>query len=97
METMAQSLVLAFDTKTGKFSVDGGVSVYFKGFTTEEKFNEVAARQKEKDRADPPPPAPGDRDGYFVCKLATGAARKTWHVCSTVPPYTCTNLGSTCA
>ncbi len=42
MEPMAESLVLAFDTKTGKVSVNGGVLVYFKGFTTEEKSNEIA-------------------------------------------------------
>lgn len=91
-----EKLVLEFDTNTGKCSINGGVPVYFKGFATEQEFNKIVEQQKVKDRADPPPDEPTDRDGYLVCKFAPGASIKTWHTCSTVPPYNCTNSGSQC-
>jgi hypothetical protein len=96
MEPMAERLVLEFDTKTGKMSVNGGVLVYFRGFTTEEKYREIEEEQRERDKRQPPPSEPNDRDGVLVCKLAAGATFTTWHVCTTVPPYTCTNSGARC-
>jgi hypothetical protein len=91
-----RKVVLEFDTTTGKCRLNGGVAVYFKGCTSEERFQEELERQKERDREKPPPPEPTDRDGYMVCKVATGATFRTWHYCSTLPPYTCTNLGTRC-
>ena len=91
-----QRVVLEFDTKTGKCRMNGGVAVYFKGCKSEERFQEELEQQQKKDRENPPPPEPDDRDGAFVCKLASGASAKTWHYCSTFPPYSCTNLKSPC-
>jgi hypothetical protein len=88
--------VLEFDPETGKCKVDGGVAVAFRGFMGEELFEQILVRQKERDRAEPPPAAPDDRDGVWVCKFASGATYKTWHFCTTVPPYSCANSGSRC-
>jgi hypothetical protein len=97
MEKMYQRLVLEFDTATGKCSVNGGVMVLFKGFITEARFNEIVANQKKIDEENPPPSNPTDRDGAWVCKVAAGTSVKTWHFCTTVPPYACSNSGSTCS
>ena len=53
MEKMNQRLALEFDTATGKCGVNGGVMVQFKGCITEARFDEIVAKQKERDRADP--------------------------------------------
>ena len=97
MEDTMDRLVLEFDTKTGKCRINGSVAVYFRGCIAEERFNELLERQKEKDRSEPPATPPGDRDGYWVCKVAAGASARTWHICSTFPPYTCTNSGARCS
>jgi hypothetical protein len=91
-----QKVLLEFDPTAGTVRMNGGVAVAFKGCTSEDRFQEELERQQKKDREYPPPQEPSDRDGYMVCKLAVGATSRTWHYCSTLPPYTCTNLGTRC-
>jgi hypothetical protein len=86
-----EQLVMVFDTESGKARMNDGPWVFFKGCIAAERLDEIIREQKKRDDENPPPTPPDNRDGYWTCKKAAGATLKTWHWCTTVPPYTCTD------
>jgi hypothetical protein len=72
MEKIYQRLALRVRHRDRQVRCQWGVMVQFKGCITEARFDEIVAKQKERDRQTPPPPNPTDRDGAW---------RASWQRC----------------
>ena len=92
MAISSRSYVLEFDPEKRKCRLGQENFVHFKGCVSQDVVQKKVEEQKDKDRANTPPPQPTDRDGYLYCNLGT----RTYHYQSTSPPYTDTDLGVPC-